>query len=664
MESMFNTTNLFNNGDTGDNGAKPFTNWEAPLCTTFVSMFQFALVFNQEIPKLVNTSGVASCLLSFMFNGASIFNNGDITNAFSKPMISWNTTNVTSMANMFQSAVKFNQQLYGLNWNTQNVKTIASMFQSATIFNNGDPAGSSTKPLNFNTTNVTTMSATFVNAVSFNQPINTSGSYWNTGNVTTMFQMFGSATLFNQPIGNWDVSKVTSMFQMFYNANAFNQPIGSWNTVSVTTMGDMFRTTSVNTFNQNIGSWNTSNVTIMSNMFNNAKVFNQNISSWNTGNVTTMASMFNGATIFNNGSATNDSANLLTWSAPLCTSFASMFQSAVAFNQDISNLVKTSDLLSANCTLLSMFQSATLFNKNISSWNTSKVNIMTSMFQSASAFNNGGSANINNWNTSNVTNMSSMFSSAFAFNQPIGSWNTSNVTTMASMFSLTRAFNQNIGSWNTSNVTNMSSMFLGSTTLALTTIFNNGEPNGLQNVPTVTAIQASYATATNTLTCPGATLLLQSLSAGDTIVVSTSTTVYSSTIQNLTNTTIVFNALLHTANIAVGSIVSVKKSFAGGAPLNWNTSKVTTMANMFQYCISFNQNITTSGSIWNTSLVTTVISQFQGINATTGKGLFNNGQVVGGTTAPMGWTFNVVPTSTNYRTNSNLTSANKPGSLV
>ena len=43
--------------------------------------------------------------------------------------------------------------------------------------------------------------------------------------------------------------------------------------------------------------------------------------------------------------------------------------------------------------------------------------------------------------------------------------------------------------------------------------------------------------------------------------------------------------------------------------------------------------------------------------------LFNNGQNSGGTTAPMGWSFNVTPTSTNYRTNSNLTSSNKPSSL-
>ena len=83
---------------------------------------------------------------------------------------------------------------------------------------------------------------------------------------------------------------------------------------------------------------------------------------------------------------------------------------------------------------------------------------------------------------------------------------------------------------------------------------------------------------------------------------------------------------------------------------------------MFQYCIYFNQPITASSSpsYWNTNLVTNVTAQFQGVNANTGKGLFNNGQVVGGTTAPMGWIFNVTPAQSSFRTNSNLTPQNKP----
>ena len=96
-----------------------------------------------------------------------------------------------------------------------------------------------------------------------------------------------------------------------------------------------------------------------------------------------------------------------------------------------------------------------------------------------------------------------------------------------------------------------------------------------------------------------------------------------------------------------------------------NTSGVAScsMTGMFQLASVFNQNITKSGSIWNTNLVTTVASLFQG-SGTSAITLFNNGEIITGTTAPMGWTFNVVPTSTNYRLNCRLTTNNKPASLA
>jgi hypothetical protein len=85
---------------------------------------------------------------------------------------------------------------------------------------------------------------------------------------------------------------------------------------------------------------------------------------------------------------------------------------------------------------------------------------------------------------------------------------------------------------------------------------------------------------------------------------------------------------------------------------------------MFQFNIFFNQSITTSGNIWNTNLVTTINSLFQGATSTSLITLFNNGEIITGTTAPMGWTFNVAPTSTNYRLNCRLTNSNKPASLA
>jgi surface protein len=240
---------------------------------------------------------------------------------------------------------------------------------------------------------------------------------------------------------------------------------------------------------------------------------------------------------------------------------------------------------------------------------------MASMFNAATNFNNGGGSALT-FNTGNVTLMTSMFQSATAFNRDITSWSTIKVTSMASMFQSATAFNNgqtsgttgtNPLNWNTGAVTSMANMF-----------------NAARNFN-------------------------QAISNWDTSKVTTMVSMFQG-VTTIANTTRFNNGQ------ASGTV-------PGTAPLNWNTSNVTTMANMFRYCISFNQNITKSGSNWDTSKLTTLASIFEGINGTTGLHLFNNSEGPGGVTAPMGWTFTNPPTSTTYRTNSNLSNTNKPASL-
>jgi len=204
-------------------------------------------------------------------------------------------------------------------------------------------------------------------------------------------------------------------------------------------------------------------------------------------------------------------------------------------------------------------------------------------------------------------------------------------------------------------------MFVGSITLANTTRFNNGE-TGVQAIPNITPATTSYTNTTKVLNCPGATFLT-SLVVGDVVLVQTTTIVYPSAVQSITDNANIVLTTAYGANITVGTVTSVTRQVAGTAPLNWNTAKATTLANMFQYCVFFNQSITKSESVWDTSLVTTVSSTFNG-SGTAAQTLFNNGQVITGTTAPMGWTFNAAPTQTNFRTNCRLTTANKPASLA
>ncbi|UOY08505.1 BspA family leucine-rich repeat surface protein [Muricauda sp. SCSIO 64092] len=117
---------------------------------------------------------------------------------------------------------------------------------------------------------------------------------------------------------------------------------------------------------------------------------------------------------------------------------------------DAPNLSKVTDMRN-------MFHRCTSLkgNASFSTWNTSNVTNMWSMFLIAPSFN----APIGSWDTSNVIFMQSMFNGAAAFNGDISSWNTSKVTRMGYMFDGAKAFNQNIGSWDTSQVVHMDFMF-------------------------------------------------------------------------------------------------------------------------------------------------------------------------------------------------------------
>jgi surface protein len=283
-----------------------------------------------------------------------------------------------------------------------------------------------------------------------------------------------------------------------------------------------------------------------------------------------------------------------------------------------------------------MFQNATAFNQDIGEWDVSKVTAMGAMFQQATSFNNGDLGNNGlkplNWTALLCTDFTNMFYLASSFNQPLTNLvNTSDVAicTMLNMFRDARAF-------------------------------NNGE-TGLENIQNINPLNASYTNSTRTLTCLGATFLT-SLLAGDVLIIQTSTIVYSSAIQSIASDISLTLTTAFGSNIATG-IISIQKQIPGSSPLNWNTSNVTSLANMFRNAIFFNQNITTNGNIWNVSNVTNLTNMFFG-SSTSLINLFNNGQIITGTTAPMGWTFNAIPTSTNYRTYCRLTTSNKPALLA
>ena len=226
-----------------------------------------------------------------MFDGASNFN---------QPLNSatWDLSNNFYTAKMFRNASSFNQDV---SWfNNRNVSDATYMFAGATAFNNGCAAGAQTCPMNWsNTGKFDSVNSMFFDAVTFNQDI----SGWTMGEVTDAQDMFKGATAFNQDISNWNVSALklaNNMFQdarafnqdisnwnvsaiknataMFMNARTFNQPLGAWTLSSAQVLSSMFR--GARAFNQDIGNWSTGQVQLMDSMFKDATSFDQDLSDW------------------------------------------------------------------------------------------------------------------------------------------------------------------------------------------------------------------------------------------------------------------------------------------------------------------------------------------------------------------------------------------------
>ena len=238
--------------------------WDTSNVTTMASMFEGNKVINQDLSNW-DVSSVDSMWEMFR---ASNFNNGG------QPLI-WDTSSVTNMAKMFDRAGLFNVDISS--WDVSSVENMAIMFWDANSFNNGG------------------------------QPFT-----WDTSSVTSMFKMFYHAGNFNADIGNWDVSNVTSMEEMFLQADSFNnngQPM-NWDTSSVSNMKGMFN--NANVFNVNIGGWDISNVTNMNFMLLNAISFNQNISEWCVNQISSEP------TNFDTGSPIDNTGNAPRWDR-LCT---------------------------------------------------------------------------------------------------------------------------------------------------------------------------------------------------------------------------------------------------------------------------------------------------------------------------------------------------------
>lgn len=148
------------------------------------------------------------------------------------PISLWNTSQITSMARLFENKIKFNEDIS--HWDTSNVLDMNSMFFFALSFNQDLSK--------WDTSRVVNMSKMFHTAKSFNSNI----SPWNTRQVTDMNLMFFDTYNFNQDLSSWDISNVDNMDEMFEKARNFDQTkIETWDLTNKSTEY-MFYQTGIN----------------------------------------------------------------------------------------------------------------------------------------------------------------------------------------------------------------------------------------------------------------------------------------------------------------------------------------------------------------------------------------------------------------------------------
>ena len=108
------------------------------------------------------------------------------------PIASWDTSEITHMAILFENNANFNGDIS--RWDVSNVIDMGAMLRGATSFK-GDL------------------------------------SQWDVSNVTSMGCMLDGATSFNCDLSQWDVSKVASMSYMLDGATSFTHQLGgAWST--------------------------------------------------------------------------------------------------------------------------------------------------------------------------------------------------------------------------------------------------------------------------------------------------------------------------------------------------------------------------------------------------------------------------------------------------
>jgi len=137
-----------------------------------------------------------------MFKGASMFN---------QDLLTWDTSNVLSMQDMFNQAANFNRPL--ISFDTSRVENLRSMFYKAGKKKKKEEKKEKEYPLKVYLPKMYLYNLTEPYCLLFSAKFNQDVSHFSTSKVISMYRTFYMAEQFNQDLSTWDVSQVTSMYQ-------------------------------------------------------------------------------------------------------------------------------------------------------------------------------------------------------------------------------------------------------------------------------------------------------------------------------------------------------------------------------------------------------------------------------------------------------------------
>jgi surface protein len=206
MEMMFNYSKTFN---------QPIDKWDVSNVTDMKWMFCGTEVFNQPIDKW-NVSNVTN--MEIMFQDSKAFRQALSDEWKKKAKYVAKPRNKEQLQKWL---IEYHTSGDKSTLEPPNLWDVGLITDMSMLFANEELQDFNENISSWDVSNVTTMAYMFNQSLVFNQPIGN----WNVSNVTTMESMFEGAKVFNQPVDKWDVSTVTNMENMFYGSEAFKQTL-------------------------------------------------------------------------------------------------------------------------------------------------------------------------------------------------------------------------------------------------------------------------------------------------------------------------------------------------------------------------------------------------------------------------------------------------------